>query len=303
MSGNNNKTVFVADVSKNMLAFKENIVRELKNSGCSVKEASFNENKSDQIREIIEQCDITLHILSDDDFDLDDSGRGGEELQIGYAVQQYLSLKLVSNSSDSRFKIYAWHAKSSSANIFNEERIPKHLRKIQQLEEVDLIRTNFEDFKYYLLKEIEDEPADKLSEFYIKGNSNLSIYLLFDVLDKEDAEVYVEYLKKRGYAVLTPIFDEDIKVVRKRHSSNLKSCDIAIVLSRKSHANWIIMKIMDILKAPGLGRDKKIKGKAVFLTDLQRKALPPISKGFKLISIESGTPKDHIENFMIDLPQ
>lgn len=51
--------------------------------------------------------------------------------------------------------------------------------------------------------------------------------------------------------------------VRSTHINNLRSFDTAIIYKGKVNEQWVRMKILDLLKAPGLGRNKPIKGKAV----------------------------------------
>ncbi|MCG8308438.1 MAG: hypothetical protein MI975_13675 [Cytophagales bacterium] len=301
MQSSTGKKVFVAKVSDDMLEYKENLVKDLMHHGCTIREADPTRENREHIREIIERCDAALHILSDRDFDFDESGKGVEEQQINYAVQFYLSQQLVTNSSENDFTIYAWHPKSSTVNIFEEEHIPGHLKKIQQFEEVDLIRTNFEDFKYYLLKKIEFNPSEKANEFYIKGSENLSIYLMYDAIDEDHVKKYADYLKKRGFNLFTPEFQGEIPEIRQRHVDSLKNFDIAIVFSKESSMNWVNMKVMDILKSPGMGRVKKIKGKAVFLSGSEEMSLTPIARSFKIISTASGSPKEQLEVFLQEL--
>jgi len=292
------KTVFFAKVSDKMKTYKEILVKELENNGSVIKQQSFAEGEIDSIRQVIEQCEVAIHILSDQDFGINSSGKGLEELQINCSVQHYLSHKLLSDNSESDFKIYVWHQKSSSESIFEEERVAAHLKKIQQLEEVEFLRTNFEEFKYYLIKKIENNSTDELDEFYIKGNDNICIYLQHDRVDKVNAQEYIDYLNNRGFTVFSPEFDSDILTLRQMHTNFLKKFDVAIIYAKEASTNWINMKIMDILKSPGLGREKDIVGKAVFVPDQKKESLTMIGRGFELVSIETGTAKSQLDEFL-----
>ncbi len=53
--------------------------------------------------------------------------------------------------------------------------------------------------------------------------------------------------------------------VRKHHIDNLRTFDAAIIYKGKVNDQWVRMKVLDLLKAPGLGRNKPIKGKAVVM--------------------------------------
>ena len=291
-------TIFFAEVSKNLQSQKENLIQELSNSGFRILQTSAEDNAIDQVRQVIEQCDAAIHILSDGDFGHNDTGKGMEELQISCAVQNYLSRKLLSDSLESDFKIYAWHQKAPSENIFQEEKMPAHLNKIQQLDEVDLLRTNFEEFKTYLLNKIENVSSSAVDEFYIKGSDTSSIYFLYDSVDEGRAKNYIEYLNKRGYTVFTPEFGSDILTFRQKHTDALKKFDIAIIYASEAGSNWINMKVMDIMKSPGLGREQKIKGKAIIMSEVKKTSLTPASGGFEILDLESGTAESQLDGFL-----
>lgn len=298
MSNLSRKTVYFAEVSEKMRSYKENLMRELDHHGCIIKEASITNQNIEDVREIIEQCDFSVHILSDNDQITDSVGKGLEEHQIIYSVQHFLSQKLLSQSTKIGFKIFAWHQRLSSENFFDEERIPAHLKRIQQLDEIEFLRTSFEEFKYYLLNKIENDTEDTVDEFYIKGNNNRCIYFLHDIVDKEASIEYIDYLRKRGFTVFTPIFGSDIMEVRQMHNNFLMKFDIAIIFAKEASVNWLNMKIMDILKSPGLGREKGILGKAVFTSEQKGKAMTLIQRGFNFIPLDSSSQKDQIEGFL-----
>jgi len=290
--------VFIACVAPEMKIYKENLVKELEYFGCNVRQGENCIDDIEKTRAIIEQCDVAIHILSDRDHGINSLGKGIEESQIRYSVQHYLSQKLIRDESVGDFRIYAWHLKSNSQSIYEDEKIPAHLKKIHLMEEVDLLRTNFEEFKFYLLKKMEAGTEEKVEEFYIKGSENQHIYFLYDLADKAHAEEYTNYLNKRGFSVFTPMFDADIMAVRQLHTNCLKKFDIAIIFSQHSSMNWVNMKIMDILKSPGLGREKPIAGKAIFVADQNIRTLPALSRGFEIIATDSGTIADQIEGFL-----
>lgn len=299
MSDIREKTVCFAEVSDKMRSYKEILIKELGYCGCIIKEVSNTGQDIEKVREIIGQCEIVIHILSDNDPIINSIGRGIEEQQINYSVQHFLSQKLINESSENGFKIFAWHPRSSSGSIFEEEKISRHLLRIQQLEEVELLRTNFEEFKLYLLNQIEADNEETVDEFYIKGNNNICIYFLYDSIDKEIVLEYIEYIKKRGFTVFTPIFDSDIMNARQMHSTCLKKFDFAIIFAKEASGNWVNMKIMDVLKSPGLGRKKNILGKAVFTTEKKGKVLNLVRRGFDFIPIDQNTLTNQVEGFFV----
>jgi hypothetical protein len=51
--------------------------------------------------------------------------------------------------------------------------------------------------------------------------------------------------------------------VRKQHIDNLRNFDGAVIYKGKVNDQWVRMKVLDLLKAPGFGRNKPIRGKAI----------------------------------------
>jgi hypothetical protein len=54
--------------------------------------------------------------------------------------------------------------------------------------------------------------------------------------------------------------------LRQKHIDNLRNFDAAIIYKGKVNEQWVRMKALDLLKAPGFGRKKPIIGKAIVTT-------------------------------------
>lgn len=300
MPGIIGKKIFIADVSGEMTRYQENLSKELQNYDCVIRSSADTNGNPDDIRTIIEDCDIAIHLLSNQDEEIGEDHKGVDETQIQISVQHYLSQKLVSDTVDNLFEIYAWYPKSNLTSIYEEERIPNHIKKIQQLDEVELIQTSYEDFKYYLLKKIEvdQEQTNDVDEYYIKGSDVLSIYFLYDAVDKEGATEYVDYLRQRGFIVFTPDFEGDIMSVRQMHNNCLRKYDIAIIFAEGASVNWISMKIMDIMKSPGLGREEPIRGKAILVSGEKELLLPMTKRSFDILTIGAYSAKEQMDKLL-----
>lgn len=289
------KTVYLAEVSPEMVWHKENLAAELKHQNCTLRIIDAKDISQENIRQTIDGCDLSVHILSKNDKEIIQGDKGIEESQIHISTQYHLSQRLISQSSDDIFEILAWYPRTNAIDIYGVEKLPKHLTKIQQLEEVELLRTGFEEFKSYIFKKLESDPIEEIDEFYIKGDDSLNIYFLYDGVDQPYVNDYIELLNNRGYTVFTPQFDENILAVRHAHNTSLKQFDIAIIFSKDSNVNWINMKIMDIMKSPGLGRNKPIKGKSILCTTEKLTKLPMAKQGFHHVSSDQFSCKEQID--------
>jgi hypothetical protein len=90
-----------------------------------------------------------------------------------------------------------------------------------------------------------------------------SVYLMHDRIDVHDVKPIKEVLEKSGFRVLVPEFEGELLELRKKHIENLRIFDAAIIYKGKVNEQWVRMKALDLLKAPGFGRKKPIIGKAI----------------------------------------
>ena len=70
-------------------------------------------------------------------------------------------------------------------------------------------------------------------------------------------------MRKQDTKVLLPAFEGQIVDLRERHLMHLRELDAAIIYKGKVNNQWVMMKVLDVLKAPGFGRTKLLKGKAL----------------------------------------
>ncbi len=98
---------------------------------------------------------------------------------------------------------------------------------------------------------------------------------------------------------MTPAFEGDLLDVRKRHIENLRNFDGAIIFKGKVNDQWVRMKVLDLLKAPGFGRKKPIKGKAILSSSSPSSAI----ESFKTqnVTLISGEPQRSIESLKVFL--
>lgn len=293
------KSVFVAETSMTMRSYKQNITKELEHLGCNVISPSNPIQNIDEYSEFIGQCDIAIHIFSNKDEILDSEGTGIEENQINYSISHYSNKELSSKSSELQFNIIAWHPKSKNRNIYDEENISAHILRIQKLDEIELLRTTFEEFKSHLFKK-NDSKSSGLEEIksFEKNKNNLSVYFIYDLKDNDIAKEVTKEIEKKGFVIYSPLFTTDVIKVRQQHNFCLKNCDIAIIFSSNPNINWVNMKLMDVLKSPGLGRENPILGNAVVIPLEMRNKIPLLNRGFEFIAFENNTLTYPIEQFL-----
>ncbi len=92
-----------------------------------------------------------------------------------------------------------------------------------------------------------------------------TIYLICDKQDVQECKPLADLLEKQGFKVLSTEFEGNLLDLRYLHQQNLRRCDGSIIYCGKAKEEWMKTKLQDILKAPGLGRKKPLKAKAIYI--------------------------------------
>ncbi len=136
-----------------------------------------------------------------------------------------------------------------------------------------------------------------------KNTSNISatesIYLLYDLPDSQAIPAVRNFLHIQGYHVVEPNFTDTLHNRRKLHESNLISAGAVIIYYGNTNKQWLQMKLLDLLKSPGLGRTKPFLGKAIYTTH-QNLAVAVEANKYNLTMIEHGEifPPQTIKDFL-----
>ena len=135
-------------------------------------------------------------------------------------------------------------------------------RDVETQEGAEILQTPLEDFKNIMREELvesgERKPLDE--------SAGRSVYLMHDRIDHQDVKPLMDVIEKSGFKVLLPEFEGELLELRQKHIENLRNFDAAIIYKGKVNEQWVRMKALDLLKAPGFGRKKPIIGKAIVAT-------------------------------------
>jgi serine/threonine protein kinase len=91
------------------------------------------------------------------------------------------------------------------------------------------------------------------------------LYLICDPKDEEAVAALEDYLFARGLEVLLPAFDGDDAVAAALHHENLLTCNAALVYYGRAPRAWVDIKLRELLKAAGYGREAPITVQAVYI--------------------------------------
>ena len=255
------KTIYLAETGHD-LAIQRNIIkRELVRHGYIVLPNQTLPTRADEIERAVkkdlEECSMSIHLIGNSYGQIPEGGdRSMVDMENKLAGECAHDKKL--NRQD--FSRLIWISQNlKSASDRQKSFIETLKRDAEAQEGAEILQNPLEDFKNIVREEL----LDSLQRKDTDETGGKSIYLVHDKMDKEEIKPIQEAIEKSGFKVLSPAFEGELLDVRKHHIENLRNFDGAIIFKGKVNDQWVRMKVLDLLKAPGFGRKKPIQGKAL----------------------------------------
>ncbi|HTE33345.1 MAG TPA: hypothetical protein VK666_23350, partial [Chryseolinea sp.] len=259
------KTIYLAQTCHDLAVQRNIIHRELQRLGYGVLPAqSLPSNIADlerSVRSDLAAAGVSIHLIGSDYGEIPEgSDRSVQELQHRLASERGLMAK--ENKED--FPRLIWITPDLTHTGERQKRFIEGLRRdVEASEGAEILQTQLEDFKMILREELEEASEKRM----LTENSGQSIYLMHDKVDHEAVKPYIDLIVDSGFNLLMPEFEGELLELRQKHVENLRNLDGAIIFKGKVNEQWVRMKALDLLKAPGFGRKKPIIGKVIVTKD------------------------------------
>ena len=169
-------------------------------------------------------------------------------------------------------------------------------RDAEVQEGAEILQTPLEDFKNIMREELMEIRERKKSD----DEEGKSVYLMHDKVDQGAVKPLIDAIERSGYKVIVPLFEGELLALRKNHIENLRNLDAAIIFKGSVNEQWVRMKALDLLKAPGFGRKKPIIGKAIF-TDADINTESYLQQKINVYKSGNDQYAESLKNFMADL--
>ena len=91
------------------------------------------------------------------------------------------------------------------------------------------------------------------------------LYLICDARDETAIEALEDYFFAQGLEVCLPAFDGSEAAAEALHRDNLLTCDAVLVYYGSAPKAWVDIKLRELLKATGYGRETPIEIQAVYV--------------------------------------
>lgn len=287
------KTIYLAETGHDLSVQRNIIKRELQRHGFIVlPNHTLPERVDDLEKEVkkdLEQCTLSVHLVGSAYGEIPEGAdRSIVDIQNRIAAE----VAVAKRQSKQEFSRLIWIAQNlKNASDRQKAFIDTIRRDTEAQEGAEILQNPLEDFKNIMREELMDSRERTSAEHA----SSKSIYLVHDRVDHSEVEPIRQVLENSGFKVLTPAFEGELLDVRKRHIDNLRNFDGAIIYKGKVNDQWVRMKILDLLKAPGFGRNKPIQGKALVATG----SLDGYkNQNMTLISSDSNKSMENLKSFL-----
>jgi hypothetical protein len=256
------KTIYLAETGHDLSVQRNIIKRELQRHGYVVLPNQTLPGTIAELEKVVQrdlaESNLSIHLIGSAYGEIPvGSDRSVVDIQNKIAAEK--SHKAKENSED--FTRLIWISPVvSNASEKQKGFIENIKRDVEAQEGAEILQTPLEDFKNIMREELVESGERKAS---IEDSGGRCIYLMHDRVDVNDVKPIREVLELSGFRVLVPEFEGELLDVRKKHIDNLRTFDAAIIYKGKVNEQWVRMKALDLLKAPGFGRKKPIIGKAI----------------------------------------
>lgn len=258
----NRKTIYLAETGHDLSVQRNIIKRELQRHGYVVlPNHSLNGNISELEKVIsrdLNESHLSIHLIGAAYGEIPEgTERSIVDIQNALAAEKSHKAR----EKNEEFGRLIWISPTlNNASEKQKAFIEKIKRDVETQEGAEILQTPLEDFKNIMREELLDLHEKRSPE----ESNGRTVYLMHDRVDQQDIKAIAETIERSGFKVIVPVFDGELLDLRKKHIENLRTFDAAIIYKGKVNEQWVRMKILDLLKAPGFGRKKPIMGKAIY---------------------------------------
>jgi len=295
----NPKIVYLAEVGHDLSVQRNIIRRELQRNGYTVLPTQTLPNISTEIERIVrrdlEDCSMSIHLIGNNYGEIPENGsRSVADLQHVIAAEKSQE----ASKKNATFQRLIWISPNLSHTSERQKAFIETIKRDVELQEgAEILETPLEDFKNIIREEL----LESIERKVVKETGGRAIYLLYEKDDHDEVMPYVELIEKSGFHVLMPTFHGELLEQRIKHMENLRALDGAIIYKGRTNEQWVRMKALDIMKAPGFGRKKPIVGKAILAPHdgiAQKETLK--NQNFHFIEGDPARSPESLKSFLLD---
>lgn len=258
----NRQWVYLATTTSDVQDERDRIRRELLERGHVVLPDGplpmLSRDVETSVQQCLEKCTIAIHLL----------GRHyGVTPEDSSESIPALQLRATADHADRQsLQRLIWMPGSET----NDSRQHDFLLQVQEDPhlhvQAEIIEGNLNLLKKDLIRRL-NPPEEKPAETAPKRADGAppKLYLICDARDESALEGLEDYLFDQGLDVCLPAFDGEDADAAALHQDNLLTCDAVLIFYGTAPKAWVDIKLRELLKAAGYGREKPIAVQGVYI--------------------------------------
>jgi serine/threonine protein kinase len=259
----NRQWIYLATTTSDVQDERDRIKRELLERGYMVlPDASLPMLSRDvelTVQECLEKCTIAIHLLGRHyGVTPEDSSESIPALQLRLTsdraqakdLQRMVWMPGDGEMADERQQAFVLRVQEDPALQYGAEIIEGNLNLLKK----DLIRR---------LSPPEEKPNEATPD--LREGGPPKVYLICDPRDEANVEALEDFLFDQGLEVNLPAFDGEDADAAALHQEYLLTCDAVMVYYGAAPKAWVDIKVRELLKAVGYGRENPIEVQAVYI--------------------------------------
>jgi hypothetical protein len=255
------KAIYLAETGQDLSGARNIIKRELTRHGYEVYPKSLLPHTVSEVEKSVQadlkKCIFSIHMIGSSYGVIPD----GTESSV-MDIQNSLAADFTEKHSEN-FNRLIWISPSLK---YASEKQKSFIHNIKRDSKASLgaevLQTSLEDFKNTLWQELLDKGKRQLRNSHShESQEKPIIYLIYDEIDAKAAKRLKKEIQEQNVETISLENKGELMDLRNKHIDALKQMDAAIVFQENVNSQWVYMKLLDLLKAPGFGRSKPLLGK------------------------------------------
>ncbi|UCG27353.1 MAG: hypothetical protein JSV24_10295 [Bacteroidales bacterium] len=289
-------SIYLAETTQDQTENRETIKRELIHFGYQVVPRKHLLAGEGQIEEIItgllNNSSVAIHLVGSQ------YGEAvpGSELSI-VDLQLKLSAKTgESEDAGEEFERIIWFPPDLKPEDEKQRLFIENLIREEETEKTtEIVQTPLEALKSIIRKKVLQGKREMTEEQEILPDQPF-VYLIHEERFNSEIEPLLSLFREKKTEVVWSGKTSSMSNVVTQHRHCLANCTGVLIYYSGDNLPWMTSKIKDLLKAPGYGRIKPIKAKAVILRDGGEFASP--LSDVDIIPLEKDIPEGTFNNFL-----
>jgi len=243
--------IFVAETSKDQLVKRDNLIRDLKESGVEIYPdhplSSDPEQRKQKLKEMLEMVDYSIHMFGA-------SRKEFPELKAQNLIASGISKERM--MTEKKLTRYIWMPVGLRLSEEQSLAFETFKRDLESMHGAELIQAPLETLKTLIYSEI-----NRNANAANNGVNSFqdAVYIINEIANTEGAIEVEKQLNSKGVKTVRSVFDQDDMSILSRHKRILRECTGCLLYHPTSNKMWLKSTMDDIVKSPGYGRKQPYK--------------------------------------------